>query len=161
MSELESLGANRLHDEIKAGRSVLPLLRDFMRDYGSANVGMLSGALSGSLALIRSAEAAGVTFEIEGRSIGPASGLAVQLTRAFAERDLMGICELTKIVAGSIDGLRSSGAINFDPPKEPEAGPLRVEVVSLPARETSTAVERDEKGNIASSTQIERDRPFM
>ena len=70
MSELESLGANCLHDEIKAGRSVLPLLRDFMRDYGSANVGMLSGALSGSLALICSAEAAGVTFEIEGRSIG-------------------------------------------------------------------------------------------
>ena len=35
--------------------------------------------------------------------------------------------------------------------------PVRVEVVSLPTRETTTEIERDSVGNIKQTTQIERD----
>lgn len=160
MNELESLGVNRLHDEIKAGRDVLPLLRDLLRDFGTANIGLFAGAVTGALALIRSAESSGITFDLHGQSMAASSALAVEFTRTFAERDLMKVCELTKIVAGSIDGLRAKGVISFDPPadkEEKEAGPLRVEIVSMPARETTTAIKRDGTGAITESTQLEKD----
>lgn len=153
MQTIEQLGVNRLHDEIRAGRSTLPLLRDFLKDYGTANIQMFSGAISGSLALIRQAEAVGWAFETEGRAMWNSSSLAVELTRACAERDLMLVCEITKLVAGTVDKLQ--GAISFG--AKEEQGPLRVEVVSLPNRETATMIERDDAGNIKSSAQLERD----
>ena len=48
-----------------------------------------------------------------------------------------------------------------DPPpapvKAPEPAPLKVQIVGMPDRLTSTEIARDAAGNIASSAQIERD----
>lgn len=41
--------------------------------------------------------------------------------------------------------------------KQEEAGVMKVEIVGLPDRVTTTAITRDESGNIASSAQLERD----
>lgn len=40
---------------------------------------------------------------------------------------------------------------------QPPAAPIKVEVVAMPARQAETVISRDGAGNIARSTQIERD----
>jgi len=158
MTELENLGAARLYDEIKAGNPALPLLKDFLKDYRMATFELFSGAISAAIALIRKAESVGVVFDVGGQPIANSSELAVDFTRAFAERDLLRVCDLVRLVASCVDGLRGAGCVFCDvPEKQPEQPHVLVEIVSSPARETTTTIKRDADGEIEAIANVQRD----
>jgi hypothetical protein len=155
---LEKLGAERLREELKAGRPTLPVLRDLLKDYGTSNIAVFSGALSEAITLIGDAQAKGLKLSIGGRPIGGAAAICVELNRSMQQKDFMLLCEQVKIVAGGVDAIR--GRINWSRTAntaENATAPVRVEVVSLPTRKTTSEVYRDLAGNIVASTQVERD----
>lgn len=152
---LDQIGTNRLFDELKAGNPSLPLFRDLLKDYGTANMNFFAGAISGALSLLRKGEASGMQFKHEGKAIDKSSALSVAFTRAIAQRDLMQVCELTKLIAGATDALRKSGSIDFNDTGDDK--PVRVHVLSQPTRETVAEITRDSYGSISNTKQTQRD----
>lgn len=189
---MEKLGAARLYEEMGAGRSVMPLFRDLLNDYGTPRIDILTGALSAGLGLIHSLQKRGVKLTVsyhqaataapvgnggimyraaknkkpweksvvvQKRDFGAAGSIAVQMTRSV-QTDLMSFVEQVRTLGATLDATRSMFVWNEkreDTPLPNEGLPLKVEVVAMPKRETTTTIMRDSLGNITSSAASERD----
>lgn len=167
---LEILGKQRLYEEMKAGRSVMPLFRNLLNDYGTARIEVLTGAISAGLGLIASLQDRGVKLMIHSpsggnkssgsskRELGAPGQLALEMTRA-ASSDLMLFVDQVKLVGSTLDATRNMFVWDQNRTAESkDNAPLKVEVVAMPTRETTTAIARDGSGNIKSSVAIERDK---
>ena len=152
---LDIIGSVRLLEEVKAGRDVSPLFRDLLKDYGTANFNMFSGAVSCALGVLGRADASGVVLERQEGLYVSSAALAVDFNRALARRDLMRVCELVAVVCRGLDELTQKGAIHFDVPAERPA--LRVEIVAQAPRKTTTSVLRDGEGEITETVQYQSD----
>lgn len=158
-----SIGVQRIDGAIKGRKCVAAELQDMANDLGtSSGAEELSGALCRVVEIIQQAKKAGWKFtapndaaKFLGRS---ATDICRDLNRAFARGDAKAIGQILGYLAAAIDGLREKNLILFAvraPEKPKPADPVKVEVVSLPPRATTSKIERDEFGNIIRTTQVE------
>ena len=85
---LEKLGEQRLHEEMRAGRSVIPLFRDLLNDYGTARIEILVGAISAGLGLIGSLQARGVKLTMNSANGGQHKAAAPKRAPSFPRMNL-------------------------------------------------------------------------
>jgi hypothetical protein len=168
---LQDVGAQRIVDELRAGRSVLPVLRDLFRNPGGStpDSAMFAGAISECLGLVRQAQAGGVKFSFGGRRdiqdrITPgASAMAVRLNRAMGARDLLGMSQEILALAAVVDSIRPS--VRFNSPSSAgsfgkvasTSEPIPVQVISMPPRKTDTKFLHDDMGNVTWAGQVSED----
>lgn len=146
----------------------LPLAQVFQRFFDVAltgNIEPLGGALSAALGIAHSFRERGFTFsDAEGRQLFNDYGeVLLDVNMAFGRRDYQAVANLLGQLAAVLDSVReqTDGArvsLAVEPPAPPVEPPTqRVEIVSMPARSTTSEIERDSSNNITSSHQVERD----
>lgn len=125
---------------------------------------MLAGCLSAGQGIIANAAAAGVTYTGDAAILTNRCMFLLAVERALQARDFAHVKELAGTLARALELTRPHigkaslvwPACRAEQPPAPD--PVqRVEIVGMPPRVTETTVERDALGNIANSTQIERD----
>lgn len=185
-NNLEQLGTVRLYEEMSAGRSVLPLFRALLAEYGTPRIAILTGAVSGGIGLVAALQRRGVKMTVsypadsradtapvmyrgkqkkpwekaapQTRALNTAGEIAVQMTRSL-QTDLMAFCDELKVLAATLDTTRGM----FDwkgratDPEPKERAPIKVEVVAMPTRQRTTTITRNSVGDIESSSATECD----
>ena len=95
---------------------------------------------------------------------------AIDLNRATAQRDYFAIVGTLTAVAAALDSIASKNMnmLNWRAPDHPTgrrgkqamtSEPIKVEVVTMPARVTDVRVERNAAGDIVSTSHLEQDLP--
>lgn len=162
--EFQRVGREQFLQVFNAGGSVGRLLVDLANDAFAGYEPPLVGAWDAATSSLDFALRAGLV-----RFKGDAAGWTGRRFRQEANRRLaLGqydkFEELVNLLAGMLEGVRlAQPGLQLREAEEataatPEpAAPVRVEVVAMPARTTSTDIERDETGAIVSTVQIECD----
>ena len=156
--QLVALGSRRLREGLRIGEGAIDVFRDLMKDFGTDGFSCFAGAMSEGLRLIEVAQAKGWRFTQGSNPIGSTSNIAIQINRATAQRDILLLCEYVKIVSGVLDAMRGkidwSLTANADKPNQQ---PIPIAIVSMPTRESSLELTRDDDQEIVTTRTIERD----
>lgn len=166
--EIELIGREQFLERFNTGKPLAPLLTDLANDALQGYPWPLAGAWDA---------ATGCLDHIQGRRLVRWSGDAAGWTGRQFRREGNRLLHLRRydefsrlvgLLCGMLEGARAAAhkplRLQFEtkeapPPPPPPAPPppMKVEVVSLPPRVTTTQIERDAEGNIASAAQVERD----
>ena len=156
--QLVALGSRRLRDGLRIGERAIDIFRDLMKDFGTESFACFVGAISAGLGLIDVAQAKGWKFNCNGSSIGNPAAIAIQIQRAVTQRDLLLLCDYVKLVSSSLDAMQGkidwSLSANVDKPSQQ---PIPIAIVSMPTRESSLELTRDENLEIVTTRTVERD----
>lgn len=163
MDEFERIGADQFLAAYNGGKSIGRLLVDLTNDalagYAPPLVGCWTVATS---ALDAVARAGLVKFSGDAKD-WTGQRFRREGNRLLALRDYREFERLIGLLEGMLEGARRARPglqlreAEEATPAAPEPAPVRVEVISMPPRVTTSEVSRDEGGNIASVSQIERD----
>jgi len=177
MNELSQLGGRRLIEQIEQRRPVLEVFRDLLPNaFDSSGAPTFSGAVSMALRLLDNAKRNRVSFRSANKGaaavIGaPTSQTAIDLNRATAQRDYFAIVGTLTAIAAALDSVASKNMDMLNNRRAPDhpAGrrekqamtsePIKVEVITMPARVTDVRVERNAAGDIVSTSHLEQDLP--
>ena len=176
MNELSELGGRRLIEQIEQQRPVLEVFRDLLPNaFDSAGAPIFGGAVSMALRLLDNAKRNRVGFRSANKGAAaiiaaPTSQTAIDLNRATAQRDYFAIVGTLTAIAAALDSVASKNMemLNRRTPDHPAgrrgkqamtSEPIKVEVVTMPARVTDVRVERNAAGDIVSTSHLEQDLP--
>ncbi len=158
------IGAESVNKAISSRESLLNLLKKFLAEGESEHAKYAAyGVVVRSVSIISALVSHGFRFTGEAEWLNCDSDIALirvnrELNCGDEERKvkmmLIAVMALDKCVSQNQFSITSS-AVRQSEDKEPK--PIRVEVVSLPTRETTTEIVRDSGGNIKQTSQIERD----
>lgn len=162
---LVEYGYDRLMAAYNAGAPLQPVFQQAADAALAGRDGMLSGCMSLAINILGAHRS--VTFSgAAAQFVDDVNGCFARITIMFAQRDYAGVGAMLGALAGALEGAReaTNGArITWSKKPVPIAQadnpmPMKVEVVSMPARITESVVtQRDSEGGIAKVKQIERD----
>jgi hypothetical protein len=157
---LREIGATLIENKFRRGDSVLPVFHELFRDIGTPNADILAGAVSRCMGIMQNAERGGVKIRSTDKDVRAmvrkgSAEVALDMNRAMVERDYMGLAFTLLRIAGIVDSFK--GRVIFETKAVSKPDPVEVRVVSLPQRESTTAIVRNADGNISATTQVERD----
>lgn len=166
LTQMESLGADRLIEVINKGKPAVDCFAELLPEMLTPNFEYFSGAVSRGVQLLQTAKTNGVTVKAKDPlmqrvlDMGGAE-MSIALNKAANGRDLMRLVDMLRIIGGAIDMIakKDSRLLNAAPQRTAasEGQPLKIEIVSQPARVTTTKIERNPAGEITSSFQLEED----
>lgn len=168
-SSLRDYGRDIFYAAFNSGLPIAPVFQKAADQYTAGAPDPLAGMLSAGLAVIDQFCKQGHAFGDGGDQLSDPHDVAITLTNQMHQRDHAGIGRTLSVLSAGIECVRSTlpagstVGLKVDAPQPvyvvnlPAPTTQQVQVVSLPARQTTTEVARDSKGNIVSAAQVERD----
>jgi hypothetical protein len=155
-------GRRRLSDAIRNGEPLADVYNDLGADYEFSNEARAAfcGAVSFGLLTLHKLKAAGFKFRGDSFVERDADGAALEFNGLLGRGAWPAINSKLSALVGALEACRGYMEVADAPPAPaavPEPEPLPVRIVAMPERITDTRIERDAAGNIAASSQIERD----
>lgn len=158
-------GANAAYRAASRGESLVALLRKFLAEKDSLFAETAAQGIVNSSVMIASTTASSNRCRFSGDSdwLNCDTDIAmIRLNREINSKNEARKFKAMLSAAMAADDCVSRKLISIkqtvvNQAEDKEEKPVRVEVVSLPTRETTTEIERDGAGNIKQATQIERD----
>jgi hypothetical protein len=155
-------GRRRLADAITNGEPLPDAFNELGHQIAStAGLSAFVGFLAASLETLDRLRAAGFKFSGDPILTRTGQAAALELTGDIERRDWAALEGKCCLLITALEACRDWLAVQQPvPPKRAavaEPAPVPVRIVGMPERVTETLIERDAKGNIAASTQIERD----
>jgi hypothetical protein len=155
-------GRRRLADAIRNGEPLAAVYNDLAVDYEFSHEARSAfcGAVSFGLLTLQKLRSAGFKFRGDTFVERDADGAALEFNGLLGRNAWRAINDKLACLVGALEAVRGYLQVEDGAPAPaavPEPEPLPVRIVAMPDRLTETKIERDEKGNIAASLQIERD----
>jgi hypothetical protein len=153
-------GRRRLAAAIRNGEPLAAVYNDLAVDYEFSHEARSAfcGAVSFGLLTLQKLRSAGFKFRGDTFVERDADGAALEFNGLLGRGAWPKINDKLACLVGALEAVRNYLQVEDGAPAAvPEPEPLPVRIVAMPDRRTETKIERDAKGNIAASLQIERD----
>ncbi len=156
-------GRRRLADAITNGEPLPDAFNELGHQIAStAGLSAFVGFLAASLETLDKLRSAGFKFSGDPILTRTGQAAALELTGDIERRDWAALEAKCSLLITALEVCRDWLAVQQPVPPAKRAAladplPIPVHIVSMPERVTETQIERDAKGNISASTQIERD----
>lgn len=145
-----------LYGVLKSRRSIYDCCNRYLNVLDTrAGIDAAAGLIEALLGIVVQARASGLSFSVDTLN-GDLTLFAIEVNRAFEGRQFESMAKSVALLISAVDSLNTRGLLAFpDLVKSEQPAAIDVRIVEMPARKTTTVIERDENGNLAGAYQLE------